>query len=263
MPCSQLLLPCVLVVTLIAASSQTGRAQSRSACPEPTAVVKGELSASSARPTTPLVVRSSDGCVRAAADATGAFELRTAPRPQLLVGHVMTQCVMPIEIAPINGRETRVTIEVVDVKSSLDDATILVPQGGYVPPTYSDRQCRALHEYLAANPDVTDLDEAPRLPSPDSVIALVLRSAVLSRPLGTDLPLRFRYWNEPTASPSGVVDGRSYEISAASNYIIARDVTPIEVEIQVGSTDDWPGSGVRAKINLRTETITVLDEWGR
>jgi hypothetical protein len=97
------------------------------------------------------------------------------------------------------------------------------------------------------------------IPDPDSIVAVVLHSDELSSQLGDDQPIRFRYWNEPGASPNGSVGGRDYEIAwGAGAYIVVLSVTPSEVEVQAGQGLQ---NAVRAKVDLSTGAVTVTERW--
>lgn len=91
------------------------------------------------------------------------------------------------------------------------------------------------------------------------MLSVVLGSAQLVAPLGGARPLRFRYWNEPSATPIGTVGRVTYDISGRGiGYVLVHSVTPNELDVQVGA---YQGSAVRARVDLHTGVIEIVRRW--
>lgn len=250
--CSALSIPLLVVL-----SSYPAAAQANSTCFESSSSVRGRVPALAAGDGL-LGIVSSHTCM-ASVESSGVFILRTLPGPQVITGQGATVCIMPIEVEVPTDGELAVTLRAVLTKSPLDDTTLLLPGAGYLPATYEDRQCRTALRYVREHPGLTTLENAPRLASPDSVIALVLRSDTLSALLGDDRPVRFAYWNEPTATRSGTVDGKPYLVEASAEFIIVEASTPAFVEVRIGSAEPWPGNSALWRIDLRSGGLTLLE----
>lgn len=205
-----------------------------------------------------LAVVSNYSCI-AKVEADGSFLLTTVPGPQVITGGGVSVCVFPAWVDVPRSGQVSIMLQAVPTKSPLDDSFLVLPGGSYVPATYEDRQCRASQQYIRENRNIASLADLPRLPPPDSVVALILRSDTLSALLGTDSPVRFRYWNEPTATRAGIVDGKQYAIGDGPGFVIVESSTPSAVELRIGSLDRYPLSSELWRVKLPSGSLEFLE----
>lgn len=206
------------------------------------------------------------GCHGAVLDSAGSFVLASVPAgPTVVIGGSPTTCIEPLEIEVAEGDTAEIVVRAVEWEDS--EAQVLVHGTPWLPKPYSWLQCQARFDHARGRIGLEDLTGAPVLPTPDSVISLVLRSSLVNAILQPFDPVRIRLWYGEPQMNSGILAGKAFEVVSEQSdvYVLVRRATPDSVELQIGTSRLTEGGerGVRALWDLRRDRVHVLDRWGR